>query len=243
MPDRSNVPKQIPEFDKWIRNTNKRQLAVNADTSNPFWKDYGWTSAQSADFKTKWHDQWVNELYPSWSNALKKTKPVNEGVVRFMKKFKEMVRNQQLIAKIKSSAVASEAEALTWNFVLKRKQPSRHTVRIGKTIAAMVKAAGRGLIRCVVRYGGDESRPSIPRPDGADSVQYACAVFNTKEETMNEKLTPDEMRKEISTKASFQFDAGFANQAKWLVIYFRWYNTKHPNLAGTWSVMYVLAIA
>jgi hypothetical protein len=51
------------------------------------------------------------------------------------------------------------------------------------------------------------------------------------------------MSKDIITKAAFEFDAGFTNQGKWLVVYFRWYNTKHPDLAGKWSPMVTIAIS
>ena len=239
----SIIPETIPLFNTWIRNTNTRQLDTNPDTTNPYWTDYGWTAAQSGTYKTDWHDKWVNDLYPKWSNPLTKTKEVNENVVKFMKDFAEMVDDELLVQKIKASGIATSADALTWNFVLEKKEPTVRTEKIGKEVFAEITPSGRGVIECEVRADKDESRPSIPREEGADSVQYAWKVFNTKAETADAELTPDEMNKDISTKAAFDFDAGFANQGKWLVIYFRWYNTKNPAIAGSWSAMQVLMIA
>jgi hypothetical protein len=50
------------------------------------------------------------------------------------------------------------------------------------------------------------------------------------------------MRQQFSTHAKFIAEFGPESSGKWLVIYFRWYNTKHPNLAGTWSEGHVVAI-
>jgi hypothetical protein len=237
------IPETIPLFNTWIRNTNARQLAINTATTNPYWQDYTWTLAQSNTYKTDWHDKWVNDLFPKWSDPLLKTKEVNQNVETFMKDFAQFVQNEKLVDKIKSSGIATNADALTWNFVLVRSEPTVQTDPIDKDLFAEVVAGGRGAIEVEVRAEEDQSRPSIPTDAGADSVQYAWKVFATKEETANPNLTPEEMTRDISTKARFEFDAGFANQGKWLVIYFRWYNTKRPNLAGQWSAMTTLAIS
>jgi hypothetical protein len=237
------IPDAIPQFNTWIRNTNTRQLAINPDTTNPFWQDYGWSIAQSNAYKTDWHDEWVLNLYPKWSNALLKTKQVNADVETFMKNFSNFVEDELLIAKIKASGIASNADAITWNFTLERSEPTVRTEPIATDIVPEVISAGRGKIEVEVRAHADQKRPNIPREDGADSVQYAWKVFATKAETANPDLTPDDMTKDINTKAAFEFDAGFVNQGKWLVIYFRWYNTKHPELAGDWCSMITMAIS
>jgi hypothetical protein len=39
----------------------------------------------------------------------------------------------------------------------------------------------------------------------------------------------------ISTKGAFMLQGGVECEGKRLYIYFRWYNTKHPDIAGPWS--------
>jgi hypothetical protein len=241
--NRGVVPTKIENFNKWLRNTNVRQLATNTATTNPYWTDYGWTLAQSDAYTDDWYDVWVTDLYPKWSDKMTKTKPVNEKVKKFMKDFVEWIQEEKLIEKIRAAVVSGIDEETIFNIVLDRAEPTKKTEPIGIECFLQLKAKGRGLIGCEARADKDETRPSIPREDGADSVQYAWIVFSTKEETAKSDLTPGAMTKDISTKAAFTFDAGFANQGKWLVMYARWYNTKHPGLAGEWSVMQTVAIS
>jgi hypothetical protein len=78
------IPRTISEFDTYIRNTNKRQLAINTATGNPFWKDYNWTSAQSVAYKDR-HDKWVNEVYKAWSTAALRTDLAKKAVPQFIR--------------------------------------------------------------------------------------------------------------------------------------------------------------
>jgi hypothetical protein len=238
----SIVPTTIPLFNDWIRNTNTRQLDTNPATANPYWQDYGWSLAQSTAYKTDWHDKWVNDLFPKWSNPLTKTKEVNQNVEKFMKDFNNMVQEEKLVIKIIASGIATNADSLTWNFVLERKEPTVRTDAIEKEVFAEVEAGGRGVIECAVRANKDETRSSIPREDGADSVQYAWAVVDKETDGIKD-LNDSRLKRDISTKAIFEFDAGSVNQGKWIVLYFRWYNTKRPTIAGKWSPMIITVIA
>ena len=51
------------------------------------------------------------------------------------------------------------------------------------------------------------------------------------------------MMKEIFTKSVFTFHMGVENVGKKMVAYLRWYNTKHPELAGPWSDVTLIVIA
>ena len=57
-----------------------------------------------------------------------------------------------------------------------------------------------------------------------------------------EHLKAEGLKAEISTRASFNLDAGSASSGKYLYIYLRWYNTKHPALVGPWSSMHTTLI-
>jgi hypothetical protein len=111
----------------------------------------------------------------------------------------------------------SQADAGTWQFVLNRKKRSRREERIGKNIMGMV-----------IRIG-------------ADSIQYAWTVMD-KQQNAPADAESAAYRRDISTKAIFHFEAGVENTGRWLAIRFRWYNSKHPHLAGVWSDVQVLLI-
>jgi hypothetical protein len=75
------------------------------------------------------------------------------------------------------------------------------------------------------------SRASIL--DAADSVQYRFVVGTTAPTSADDAI----LDKELSTKASFVLPTGVQKVGMMLYIYFRWYNTKHPELAGPWSTL------
>jgi len=60
------IPRKIKEFDDYISATDDRQLAINPDTTEPYYKLYGWTDAESeawTAFRTA-----SNGLYGKYKN-------------------------------------------------------------------------------------------------------------------------------------------------------------------------------
>jgi len=56
-------------------------------------------------------------------------------------------------------------------------------------------------------------------------------------EAASNSADAENMKRDISTKASFVLALSSASSTQSLFIYFRWYNTKHPELAGPWSAL------
>jgi hypothetical protein len=183
----------------------------------------------------------VNDVYPLYNNPVTSTSIVKKDTHDFISDFITAVAAAKLIAKIVSCGTADNTDATIWNVVLERANPSAHTDKIRSDIFADVATLGRGKFDVHVRAAADASRSSIPREDGADSVQYAMGIMDKPEEAITDPNSPL-LIKQISTKAHFELDAGSANQTKWLVIYFRWYNNSFPKTAGDWSVMILVAI-
>lgn len=67
----------------------------------------------------------------------------------------------------------------------------------------------------------------------ANCVQYRYMVGTTP--PLSAKA--GELTMNISTKASFVLQLEPSSTGKYLYIYFRWHNTKHPILAGPWSTL------
>jgi hypothetical protein len=235
------IPREIDKFNTYIINTNARQLATNAVTGNPYWTDYGWVVAQSNAYKTNWHDQWVNTVYPKYIDPQTSTGIVKQDTHDFIAGFVGFMDTEKLLEKIKASTIVSETDATIWNFVLERAAPSGPPAKIMTEIFADITGRGHGVFDIHVRAASDASRPSIPRDAGADSVQFSYGISETAAAAItdpNSKL----LQRSISPKAHFEFEAGSENQGKWLVIYFRWYNTSYPAIAGDWSTMAVVSI-
>jgi hypothetical protein len=227
------IPRTIREFDNYIRNTNKRQLTNNTATGNPFWKDYNWSSAQSTAYKNM-HDKWVNEVFKAWRDPGLRTDIAKKAVPGFIRGLIDYVKANKLIDKIKTCDVVANADANTWQFVLNRKKCSRKEDAIKQTAHGFEVRETGGRIMCKVRMYGVDGRPRIPREDGADSVQYAWMMMDKRDDPPAD-VDGDAYRKDISTKAIFHFEAGAKSIGRWMAIRFRWYNAKHPRLAGPWS--------
>jgi len=236
MGNSSRVPETIPEFNTYINDTDDRLQAINPDTTNPYWQDYGLTTQNKTDWNTK-RLFWKNILYPKYSNPLTSTSVVKEDVRDFMESFRTFAN--PLLDKIEVSSIAGNAEEAIFNFTIGRAAPTRPTEPIQDTCIASIKGIMRGMTDISCRATEDSKRASIP--ESADSVLYSFAIVNTPEETI---INPDDsrMKKNISTRASFTLDLGAENQGKWVIIYFRWNLVRYPQFAGPWSEMHKLAI-
>jgi len=97
-------------------------------------------------------------------------------------------------------------------------------------VAAAIHPIGGGSISIKCRNDSGE-RAAID--EGANCVQYAYLVGDKAPDSAD----AENLRRDISTRASFILPLGSICSGKNLFIYFRWYNTKHPELAGPWSAM------
>jgi len=72
----------------------------------------------------------------------------------------------------------------------------------------------------------------------ADSVQFLYKTGTVPPTSTNE----EGMKTGISTKGTFNLELNPEHKGKNLYIYFRWYNTRHPNLSGPWSELQITMI-
>ena len=236
MSDGSRVPRTIAAFNEYIQNTDDRLQANNPDTGNPYYKDY----AVDAGDATEWHDrrtEWDTKIFPASSNPTTSTSIAKADTKSFMADFRDFAT--PILNIIEVSKIAGNAEEHIFNFVLHRKSPTRPTSPISEECIASIVSEGRGEYEISCKSTHDASRAS--KVPGADSILYAHVITN---QVLSPLPTPDDgsMIHDIATTSIFHRDFGAENQGKWLVIYFRWYNTKHPNLAGPWSTVQTLAI-
>ena len=114
--------------------------------------------------------------------------------------------------------------------VLQKTTRSVATTPLTNQVAASIQPLGGGSVNIKCRNLSSE-RAAID--EGANCVQYAFKVGDTAPVSAD----AENLRREISTKAFFVLALGPGSSAKNLYIYFRWYNTKHPELAGPWSAL------
>lgn len=224
MADGSRIPLTISEFNNYINNTNTYLHAGSPQNGIRL----GLVAGDLTEWDTRtvyWHDT----LFPLYTNELTSSSSVKDNVRIFMKDFREFAQPRIDIMAVDPDATQDDANVL--HFVLQRAKPSKPTENIKGKCFASISAIGGGSFDISCRTINDSSRPS--KPDGADCVMISFRIVS------DGKMLPagpdDGMTKVVNTKAKFQFDTDPANRGKYLQVYFRWYNTRYPQFAGTWN--------
>ncbi len=228
MSTKRRIPDNIPDFNAYINNTDDYQQAGGPPTNAV---RLGLTAQNSSDWKAK-RIAWV-ALYKKYIDPAQCTTAVKQNIQLAMKGFKAFAQPLIDIMAVSPAATADDANA--FNFVLDRKKPSQSHTALTDKVVLDAKPIGGGDVAMKAKTSTDSSRAS--KPDGADSVQLAYAFGATPPANMDKGTTKD-----IFTKASFTLHAGTDNIGSKMYVYARWYNTKHPELAGPWTVMLTLTV-
>jgi len=104
------------------------------------------------------------------------------------------------------------------------------TTPLTNVVAAALMPIGGGSVSIKCRYLSS-TRASIEI--GANCVKYVFVVGDKAPDSAD----AENLKWDISTRASFILALVSASSGKNLYIYFRWDNTKHPDLAGPWSAL------
>jgi hypothetical protein len=238
MAGKTRVPGDNALFNNYL-NTTGSYIATGTPTTNGV--RLGLTTTNVTDWVagvTNWHDN----IYPKYVNADTRTKTVVKQVQNFKKEFKTFAN--PLLNIMAASPNATEADEEVFNFITKRKKPTIPTTPISEQCYCTARVIGGGEIKFGFRTATDTKRPSLA--EGADCVQIAYVLFDfgagAAEPTP--APTPDTkgMVKEFHTKSQFMLSLGVENIGRRLLLFSRWYNTKHPELAGPWSPITVVLI-
>jgi hypothetical protein len=182
---------------------------------------------QMTDFATAWVPLYIK--YSDKRNS--RTTAVKDQLLEIIDNTVTFDQNNHILDRIAASPNVTIIDLETFNIKKGSLQKTTRTVSttpIIEPVTVTIQPIGGGsaTIKC---YSTTGQRASIY--DGADSVQYLYQVGDTAPSSAE---APG-LTKDLSTKASFTLALGSASSAKNLYIYFRWYNTKHPELAGPWS--------
>lgn len=254
MPTR--IPPNIPGFNTYVNNTDT-YLVAGAPVTNG--ERLGLTPQNLTDWNAQ-RVNWRDTLYPKYSDPLQSTSAVKAQVHNFMEDFRTFA--QPLLNVMAASPNATEDDEAVFNFTIGHAAPVHHTTPIADGVVFEAKPIGGGDLHFSCRTAHDDHRAS--KAEEADSVQLAYEITDLRnnnnngggtptppgpdrpgEERDNRIPTPADkgMTKEIFTKSQFTFHAGAENVGKRLVAFMRWYNTKHPELAGPWTAITVVVIA
>ncbi len=238
MSDKSRISKQIPLFNNYINTTDIHLQQNDPVSGNPNWQRLGLSVTEANEWQSK-RLFWKDTLYPKYSDPLQSTSAVKAQVQNFITDFRTFA--MPLLNIIASNKNANTADEAIYNFKTGRKKPTRHNTAIADAVVFDAKPLGGGEFKFSCRTGHDNNRAS--KATGADSVQLSFMIVDAVSNVAALHAESTGMQREIFTKAQFIKNCDADNVCKRLVVFARWYNTKHPLLAGPWSAVKVMVIA
>jgi len=223
----ARIPRGIDDFNPYYTNaiaylldgaptTNALRLGIIPDELT-----------QMTGFATAWAP-----LYSKYSDKKNsRTTAVKDQLLEILGNVVSFDQDNHILDRIAASPNVTIVDMETFNIKkgsLQKTTKSVSSTPISEPVTVTIQTLGGGslTIKC---YSTTGQRASIY--DGADSVQYLYLVGDTAPVSAEAAG----LTKELSTKASFTLALGSGSSAKNLYIFFRWYNTKHPELAGPWS--------
>ena len=226
----ARIPRTIAEFFSYLERTDNYLQLVIVPTN-------GTRLGMSITNVAKWHTNAGNgaALYLQYKDPLQTGPSVKTKVKKLMTDFFAFAQPQLDIIAASENATTDDAEV--FNVVLVRKKPTHKTEKIKNKCYATSESMGgcRYTFRC--RTLTDAKRASLA--PGSDSVEIAYLIGDkdTKVPTADEMVL-----RQAFSKAMFIKELGTINSQKVLYIYFRWTNSKHPELASSWSDLMIIPI-
>ena len=168
------------------------------------------------------------------SNPNIKNKSTRKAVVKIMKDFSVFFR--PILTRISGCSATTASDRLILNIADPNPSRTHHTERIEDLVVFTIVPKGGGDVRIICRSSADTKH--VSKSPATNSVEICYKVGDTEPSS-----TDDETNKIfISSRASFNLALGTANICKKIYVYARWYNTKHPELAGHWSALHQAVI-
>jgi len=224
----TRVPRKLGAFDQYIRRviafliagspTNGSRLLLTAAEI-----------AQAQGFLTLWYTGVAASpgMWELHSNPNTKNKATRKGVVKIIKDFAAFF--SPILNRVNGCSAITATDRLILNIADPNSLRTRHIESNEDLINFMLVSKGGGDVRVICRTSTDSKRAS--KSPLADSVEIFYKVGDPL------PISTDDVTLDffISTRASFTLSLGTANLTKKLYVFARWYNTKHPELAGHWS--------
>jgi hypothetical protein len=226
MTDSPRIPRKIDLFNQYISNTT------------PYFNTGTPTNAERLGIRPEEVTQWTAidarwkptySLYGDKKNS--RTTAVIEEINLIISDLIDLDQSCHLLDRIAASPNVTIADLETFNIkkgVLQKTTRSKPTTPITELVVPAIQPIGGGAVSFKCRNHTGNSASII---DGADCVEYNYCVGGTPPTSADAVG----LKTGLSTKASFTLSLGAASAKEELYIFFRWYNTKYPELAGPWS--------
>lgn len=222
----SCIPLSYDKFNTYLQNTTTF-LFEGAPTANyvrlgiPETVANGWK-----EISTQW-----NPIYSKYTDKYNfRTQAISDELRSIIDSTRRFEDENHLIALIAISPNATVTDLETFSINGANGQKKSRTIpqsQITSLVNAILKPIGGGSIS-IKCFDANSKRASIY--ETANCVQYRYCVGNTAPASVEDDI----LDMDISTKGSFILSVGAENEGKRLYIYFRWHNTKHPEISSPW---------
>lgn len=219
------IPRTFDNFNTYIRNTNSYMDEGTPKNSERL--------EVPVEMVTKWDGickKWV-AAYDKYSDKYNlRTQAINDELRTIVDEAHIFNEDSNFLARIAISPKVTITDLETFgirNSIGPKAGRSTPQMPFTTMVETTLKPIGGGSI--MVKCYSKGSRASIL--EAANCVQYRFVVGTTPPSSAEDAI----LDKDLSTKASFVLPAGAEKIGLHLYIYFRWFNTKHPELAGPWS--------
>ena len=235
MADRSRIPRGIINFNTYLVKICA-YLQAGGTVTNA--SRLGVTEEELADlleFLDNWQPLFVK--YVDKENG--RTQSVTASLKEIFYNVNDYNFTHKLLDRIASSTSATITDYTT--FRIKKNRSAKRTSRTFSTtvIEASVSPAfvivGVGVIKVKCKNNVDKGQHILP---GSDCVQYMYQIDGKAPAGAD----VEGLSMGISTRASFTLSFNSDNSNKLLYVFFRWYHTKYPALAGPWTNLQTMSI-
>lgn len=263
------IPRDITGMNKYL-NLTYAYLLLSTLTGNPAvlvvnWTRYKWTSTNLADwlaFLTLW-----NPLYLQYID--KKGTYTTDGKLELEKLIVQIIeyaKKNKLIELIRATIDLTAKDCSTFHLpatlatgtgtgthVVHTTPATDRTVPTAEMVYPKLIPGGGGVVRCKCFQEITESGRPHKLKD-FDTIEYMFGVFYSGTANLPTSAKDPRLAKGHTTKASFLLStidvvvnlpvlpAGTVPPAKVLVICFRNAKSKHENLDGPWSVIFITVL-
>ena len=227
MGNSTRIPRGIDEYNDYMGITSS-YLSAGVPTSN------GVRLGLLPEEITQWGElgSKTASLYPKYIDKKNsRTTAIKDEILSVINETVAFDKKFHILDRIASSRNANIADLATFNIksgITAKTGRSIPQSPISELVTSTIAPIGGGSvsIKC---YSSTGQRAGILEP--ADSVQYLYMVGSTPPASAED----NGLKLGSSTKGIFTLQTGPGSSGKNLYIYFRWYNSKHPDIAGPWS--------
>lgn len=229
MSNTTRMPRSFEGMNNYLLKTESHLLSGDPVTN---WSRLGLQESEM----TKWSEFRTNYsvLYVQYSDQTNtRTRAIRDKLQNVLDQVVEYDQVNRILDRISSSPNVGIDDLKIFNIKQNPLQKAARSVKvtpINENVTVTLQPLGGGMVT-VKCYSITGQRAHII--SDADCVQYAYLTGDTAPASI---VAPG-LIFGLSSRASFNLNLGAEQARNNLYIYFRWFNTRHPEQAGPWSAL------